>query len=804
MQQLRRKSPVESSSSKGPSRDRPFQQNSRQQFRKSGQERTWNRPFLKQDESQEGPQRNHSRREERFTQNQGNQKWDSDFLQGRVTRSDDETEKDSAGEEIIASRMITLPSQTVTVAEASAMLRIKIDDIRKTLRAIGAGGVENLDIDTMELLAMEHGFETERSTEEVIVDNEQLLMKQRRVEEIEYPPRPPVVCIMGHVDHGKTTLMDALRRRAAGQEVKTKKKKAKKSKAKSKKGGAAGSKDVAGTEAGGITQIISAFQVAVEGYDESKVTFLDTPGHAAFKAMRQSGSHAADVIALVVAADDGVSEQTIEIIDFYKSIVKGSHDGGISMVVALNKIDKPGVDVEEAKMRIENQLLEHGIFSEGMTGESTSEYGPPVQIIPTSGLTGLGLDDFMEGLVLQSEVMDLRADDQANAEGIVMDATLEKGLGVVVDCIIRWGNIKRGDVVVSGTQIAKVKILKDGRYRKSFLWCLTKKIEFNSSPMLRFITVNDKVLKQGMPSQPVRITGFKSLPKAGDPIMCVESEDAAEELVKRKLAMEAGNKDRPDAANTDVEIHISGMRSRDTARAKRVHEQAGLAECDGTIRIPIIVKADADGSLSAVRDSLVSLGQSCEENKVVIDPVLEGIGDITANDIQMAKESNATIFAFGLKRIDQNILNIAESEDVTIRTNDIIYSLLDDAKVVLGKHLPLIPTEDVHGRATVQALFDINDGNETIAGLKVTEGQIYKDKATIDSKTIDCQFRVLRDGELVSAENGQTASSLRHFKELVDSVEHGNECGLGLSGFNDFKNGDVVECYSVKMVEPSL
>ena len=322
--------------------------------------------------------------------------------------------------------------------------------------------------------------------------------------------------------------------------------------------------------------------------------------------------------------------------------------------------------------------------------------------------------------------------------------------------------------------------------------------------MLRFITVNDKVLKQGMPSQPVCITGFKSLPKAGDPIMCVESEDAAEELVKRKLAMEAGNKDRPDAANTDVEIHISGMRSRDTARAKRVHEQAGLAECDGTIRIPIIVKADADGSLSAVRDSLVSLGQSCEENKVVIDPVLEGIGDITANDIQMAKESNATIFAFGLKRIDQNILNIAESEDVTIRSNDIIYSLLDDAKVVLGKHLPLIPTEDVHGRATVQALFDINDGNETIAGLKVTEGQIYKDKATIDSKTIHCQFRVLRDGELVSAENGQTASSLRHFKELVDSVEHGNECGLGLSGFNDFKNGDVVECYSVKMVEPSL
>lgn len=261
--------------------------------------------------------------------------------------------------------------------------------------------------------------------------------------------------------------MDALRRRSMNQDVSgaSKQGNAKKKKKKGK-APASASNDVAGTEAGGITQIISAFQVALEGQD-MPVTFLDTPGHSAFRSMRQSGSHAADVIVLVVAADDGVSEQTVEILDFYKSIVKGS-EGGISLVVALNKIDKPGIEVEEAQRRIENQLMEHGIVSEGM-GSGDSEFGSPVQVIPTSGLTGHGLEDLMEGLLLQSEVMDLRADDKAHAEGIVMDASMEKGLGVVATAIIRWGSIQIGDVVVSGDQIGRVRILKDGEFASSCL-----------------------------------------------------------------------------------------------------------------------------------------------------------------------------------------------------------------------------------------------------------------------------------------------------------------------------------------------
>ena len=589
---------------------------------------------------------------------------------------------------------------------------------------------------------------------------------------------------MGHVDHGKSTLMDALRRRSQEQQKQGQKGKAPKSKKKKSKNPEGGiTKNVAGTEAGGITQIISAFQVALEGQD-GKITFLDTPGHAAFRAMRQSGSHAADVIVLVVAADDGISPQTVEIIDFYKSIVKGSSDGGISMVVAVNKIDKPGIDAEEAKMRIENQLLEYGIISEGMSFEG-SEYGQPVQVIPTSGITGEGLDDLMEGLLLQSEIMDLRADDVANGEGIILDARQEKGLGVVADCIVRWGKIEKGDVIVSGDQVSQVRMLKD---------------------------VNNKMLTRGLPSQPVRIIGFKSLPKAGDPLMVVESEEIAEEMLEQRRALDLSSSDRPDGHRSEIELHITGMRRGDTWRVKKFTNKAAIEKADGTVRIPIIVKADADGSLAAVRESLLNIGDD-SKHMVVIDPIMEGIGEVTPSDIQMAKESEATIFSFGSIRVDQTTMNLAESEGVSICSNNIIYSLLDEAKDVLGSYLPLIPKEHTHGRAAVKAVFSIDteDGEEKIAGLNVLNGNIYKSKAPAskgDSTTttdLDSHFRVYRDGELISPEDKSvTASSLRRFKETVESVRLGDECGLGLSGFTDFEEGDEIECYSVEMKKAKL
>jgi translation initiation factor IF-2 len=318
--------------------------------------------------------------------------------------------------------------------------------------------------------------------------------------------------------------------------------------------------------------------------------------------------------------------------------------------------------------------------------------------------------------------------------------------------------------------------------------------------------VNNGILKQGSPSQPVRIIGFKNLPKAGDPIICVESEEAAEELVEQRAALEAANGvDRPKVVK-EVEIQIPGMRSRDTVRSKRVYDKAGFTQEDGTIRIPVIIKADADGSLSAIRESLIKIG-TLSKHKVLIDPVAEGIGVITASDIQMAKESDATIFAFGMKRIDQTTMNLAENEEVVIRSNDIIYSLLDEAKEIFGGYLPKVPFEHIHGKASIQAIFQIgsDNGEEKVAGLRVLDGHMYKEKAPLNSGHIKCHFRVLRDGKQISPEGKAiSASSLRRHKELVDSVRRGEECGLGLAGFYDFKEGDVIECYSVEMKNSSI
>jgi translation initiation factor IF-2 len=283
----------------------------------------------------------------------------------------------------------------------------------------------------------------------------------------------------------------------------------------------------------------------------------------------------------------------------------------------------------------------------------------------------------------------------------------------------------------------------------------------------------------------------------------VDSEEEAEEMVEHRLGLsDDGQEDRTATAN-EVEIHIGGMRKHDTRRVAKFHELAGLEDSDGTIRIPIVVKADADGSLSAVRDSLVGLGEK-SSHKVLVDPIQEGVGEITSTDIQMAKQSNACIFAFGLKKIDQTVMNLAESEGVIIRSNDIIYSLLDDAKEILGRYLPSTPHEQSHGTGSIQAIFvvDGDNGKEKVAGLKVTEGNLYKSK---DSKRVPTHFRVYRNGLLVSPEGQSvTAHSLRHFKELVDSVRHGDECGLVLSGFDDFQEGDEVECYSIEMKSSTL
>lgn len=295
------------------------------------------------------------------------------------------------------------------------------------------------------------------------------------------------------------------------------------------------------------------------------------------------------------------------------------------------------------------------------------------------------------------------------------------------------------------------------------------------------------------------------MPKAGDPITCVESEEKAEELVERRASLERESI-RSEAAMDDIEIHIPGMRTKDNKRSRKVLEKANIAESDGYLRIPVIVKADADGSLSAIRESLIQLGEE-SEHKVMIDTVSDGIGDINPTDIQLAKESNAVIFSFGNKRIDQLTLNLAESEGVRICSNPIIYRLLDEAKEALGRFLPPTPVEHVHGKALVQEVFCVGteDGPENIAGLKVMDGYIYKDKTKVGSTKLKCHFRVIRGGEQVSPDGEKVrAASLRRYKELVESVRLGDECGLGLSGFSDFEPGDTIECYSIELKHKSL
>jgi len=740
---------------------------------------------------------------------------------------------------------IKLPSSPLTLVDLSLLLRVRKRTLVRTIRSLGesiAYTTANQDsykisIDMMELICIELGIESslnevevssvelaERRAMRISKSNETSSEEEKSEEEEKYallPPRSPVVSIMGHVDHGKTTLMDMLRSRAVtntndnskskkGSKTTTNKsKKKKKSNKKSKdannksrgdKNGIDG--NVAGTEAGGITQVITAFEVplpleesaseegvVVDSQNISTVTFLDTPGHAAFKKMRQSGSSATDVIVLVVAADDGVSPQTIEIINMYKSIAR-LQPTSISLVVAVTKIDKPGIDIDESVMRIENQLIEHEIYTENVLsgGGDDGEFGS-CQLFPVSGVTGEGVDDLIEGLALQAEIMDLRADEDANGEGIVIDARMEKGLGVVADCVIRWGCVNKGDFVVSGTNGGRVKFLND---------------------------VGNKPLKsKARPSQPVRIVGFKTLPKAGDPIVCANSEDEAKELIRLRES-ELSNEERAEF-ESDVELQITGTAAKNNMMMQNARNETGFDDLEGmgnsesTVRIPVVIKADSHGSLEAVRDALVSIGTDSKLD-IIIDPVEMSTGVVTSSDVDMARISEAAIFAFGkVGTADKETKNLAETDGVSIRSHDIIYRLLEDAKEVFAKYLPVTIVEKIHGKGKVQAVFDVTDSKKqsvSIAGLRVTDGNLFKAKSSSGSdgqEPLSCFYRVLRNGKLLSEDVEKlSASSLRKVKEDVDSVRKGEECGLGLTGFNDLEEGDIVECYSLEEQIPDI
>lgn len=719
-------------------------------------------------------------------------------------------------------KQIVLPyRKELSISEISSLLRVPTHRIVKTLRNDLGESIENnngeevasqtVDLDVVELLALEMNFIPTRSKRIVSSKFRKTEKAERRMlrqslddtqgeenmknEDMLYyqtlPLRPPVVSVMGHVDHGKTTLMDSLREKSARDMgiTETKKKRKKKAKTSKKKKGN-GSKDsslidrIAGSEAGGITQVISAFQIQLPGSglqtdneDSDKVsvvTVLDTPGHAAFKAMRESGSNGSDVIVLVVAADDGVSSQTVEIIDMYKSIAR-AQPGSISLVVAVTKVDKPDIDIQNSMMKIENQLMEHDIYTESMT-TSDCEFGD-VQMYPVSGLTGEGIDELVEGLVLVSDIMDLRADKSSRAEGIIIDAKVEKGLGVVVDVIIRSGSLQKGDCIVSGINGGRVKILKDA---------------------------NNISLKSAGPSQPVRISGFRTLPKAGDALVCVKSEEIMNDIIERRQVLQDSDTSENDSYRVDrsstMDIQITGVASKQDFMKQNVLNRYTFSEDETSsdmIRIPVILKADADGTLAALRDSVLNIANESQLN-LCIDPISLNVGHVNVSDVQLASESGASILCFNLKGTkDKDAMHLAASNDVDIRGHNIIYHLLDEAKDVFSTYCPPTAVEVFHGKATVKAVFDITGKNAgRIAGLQVNEGNLYLKKSEKEKGFLDCEYRVVRGGAVISPD-GLQAESLRRLKEEVTDVRRGDECGLGLREFSDVEEGDSIECFSI-------
>lgn len=709
-------------------------------------------------------------------------------------------------------KSVTLPTNvdTMELRGLANLLRVAVPTIAKTLVELGqldASVLRNdddndndnersrtavasrvVDVDTAELVAMELGFlveheEAEEDARLVVLEGDAAAVGRRHDDAVDNKrlvPRPPVVSIMGHVDHGKTTLMDALRRRSletfGNASADQKKQSKKKKKKKGKENAAHSHTNVAGTEAGGITQVITAFQVPLVPEDETSttvlddvdvVTFLDTPGHAAFRSMRRSGSAATDVLVLVVAADDGVSEQTIEILDTYRDVSAALGPDKVAVVVAVTKIDRPGVDADEAVDRIRNQLASHGLPN----SES-------VELIPLSAITGEGLDDLVEALVLQARTMELRADPVAAGEGVVLDARMDKRFGVVVDCVVRWGSMKRGDVAVSGTHVGRIRTLTDVRGR----------------------TVGATRV-----SQPVRVTGMRGLPNAGDPILIVEDEETANEIVEQRLAKSSGDDVHEHRANDDdnsnntMELQITGASAKRRRPIVTSPSENDGVDSDRPVRVPVVVKADADGTLRAVRESLVAVGPSSRYD-LVVDPVDTGIGPVTPSDLALARESGATVFLFNVPVSEQD-RRAAELAGVELRRHDVIYSLLDAAKEVFAeRYLPKEEHEVVHGRAVVRTVFELNSNNrsnDVVAGLRVREGSLYRDRC--ERSGTPCRYRITRnDGATVVGE-GVPAASLRRVKDDVTHVKKGEECGLGLEAFSDLREGDTIECYSTEM-----
>lgn len=578
--------------------------------------------------------------------------------------------------------MITIP-EILTIKELADKMKIQPSAIVKKLFMQGKIVTVNQEVDfeTAEEIAME--FEVLCEKEEVVDVIEELL-KEDEEDETTMEKRPPVVCVMGHVDHGKTSLLDAIR-----------------------------NTNVIDREAGGITQHIGAYVANVNG---ERITFLDTPGHEAFTAMRLRGAQSTDIAILVVAADDGVMPQTVEAISHAKA-------AGIEIIVAVNKIDKPSANIE----RVKQELTEYELIPE--------DWGGSTIFVPVSAKTGEGLEDLMEMILLTAEVLELKANPNRQARGLVIEAELDKGKGSVATVLVQKGTLRVGDAIAAGSAHGRVRAMIDDKGRR---------------------------VKEAGPSTPVEILGLNDVPNAGEVFVgCANDKEArsfAETFISQgrvKMLEETKSKMSLDDLFTQI--------------------QAGNLK-----ELGIIVKADVQGSVEAVKQSLVKLSN----DEVVIKIIHGGVGAINESDVTLASASNAIIIGFNV-RPDATAKEIAEREGVDLRLYRVIYNAIEDVEAAMKGMLDPVFEEKVLGHAEVRQTFKAS-GVGTIAGSYVLDGVFER----------NCSARVVRDGVVIF--DGALAS-LKRFKDDVKEVKAGYECGFVFEKFNDVKEGDQVEAY--KMVE---
>ena len=573
---------------------------------------------------------------------------------------------------------ITLPEK-MTIRELAEAMKMQPSVIVKKLFMQGMMVTVNheIDFEKAQEIALDYNIIAEPEEKVDVIEE---LLKEDEEDEKDMVPRPPVVCVMGHVDHGKTSLLDCIR-----------------------------NTHVTDREAGGITQHIGAYTVSI---NKQKITFLDTPGHEAFTAMRMRGANATDIAILVVAADDGVMPQTVEAINHAKA-------AGVEIIVAINKIDKPGANVE----RVKQELSEYELIPE--------DWGGSTVFVPVSAKNNEGIDDLLEMILLTSEVLELKANPNRKARGLVIEAELDKGKGPVATILVQKGTLHVGDYIAAGACSGKVRAMMDDKGRR---------------------------VKEAGPSTPVEILGLSDVPNAGEILVQTDNDKEAKNFAATFVAENKKNLLEETKAKMSLDDLFNQI------------QEGNLKE------LALVVKADVQGSVEAVKQSLVKLSNE----EVAVRVIHGGVGAINESDVMLATASSAIIIGFNV-RPDANAKSMAEQNGVDIRLYRVIYQAIEDVEAAMKGMLEPVYEEKVIGHAEVRQLFKAS-GVGTIAGSYVLDGTFQR----------GCKVRISREGNQIFEGN---LASLKRFKDDVKEVRSGYECGLVFEGFNDLQEFDQVEAY---------